>query len=154
MDSYDVPADANKDGWITEAEVAAVIAQLRIDYPDGSPWGSGDIWRSPALGSGSACAGFAFMVSDKIFGSLPAYEVSMEETRVGDVLDNGPAHHTSVALNDYGKLVFEGVNYTDGYYTADGNFSGGKVGWDTVKYYEDWPTGTSGTHIYSRYPAE
>ena len=111
--AYDVPADTNKDGWITEAEVAAVIAQLRIDYPDGSPWGSGDIWRSPALGSGSACAGFAFMVSDKIFGNLPAYEVSMEETRVGDVLDNGPAHHTSVALNDYGKLVFEGVNYTD-----------------------------------------
>lgn len=33
---YDVPADANKDGWITESEVQAVLDQLRIDYPTGS----------------------------------------------------------------------------------------------------------------------
>lgn len=149
--AYDVPADTNKDGWITEAEVQAVLAQLRIDYPTGSRWGSGDFWTSPVFGRSDECAGFAYMLSDKIFGNLPAYEVAMEETRVGDVLKDGPAYHKNVALNDYGKLIFEGVNYTEGYYTVDGNVSG-TVAWDVVNYYAEWPTGTRGTHIYSRYP--
>lgn len=150
---YDVPADTNKDGWITEAEVQAVLDQLRIDYPEGSPWGSKDFWRSPVMGNGSECAGFAYMISDKIFGNLPRHAISMEETHVGDVLINGPAHHTNVVLNDYGKAMFEGVNYDDGYFTANGN-SNGCVSWDSVRYYEDWPTGTAGTYIWSRYPKE
>lgn len=150
---YDVPADSNKDGWITEAEVQAVLAQLRIDYPEGSHWGSDSRWNSSVFGPGRECAGFAFMVSDKIFGNLPKYEISMESTRVGDVLFNGPENHKNVVLNDYGKDMFEGVNYTDSYTTANGNASGETVRWDMVEYYADWPTGTSGTHIYSRYPA-
>lgn len=153
VNSYDVPADSNKDGWITEAEVQTVLAQLRIDYPDGSPWGSSDHWWSPALGGGNECAGFAYMVSDKIFGNLPKYEVRIEDTRVGDVMDNGPAYHTNVTLNDYGQLVVEGVGYDDAYFTANGNAKG-KVRWDSVRYYAEWPTGTSGTHIWSRYPKE
>lgn len=120
----DVPADANKDGWITEAEVQAVLDQLRIDYPDGSPWGSSDQWWSPVFGGGSEFAGFTNMVSDRIFGTLPKYEVQIEDTRVRDVLEDGPANHKNIALNDYGKLIFEDVNYNDGYYTADGNVSG------------------------------
>lgn len=47
---YDVPADTNKDGWITEAEVQAILAQLRIEYPTGSHWGSDSHWWSPVLG--------------------------------------------------------------------------------------------------------
>lgn len=140
-------------GWITEAEVQAVLDQLRIDYPDGSPWGSSDQWWSPAFGDGSEFAGFTNMVSDRIFGTLPKYEVQIEDTRVRDVLEDGPANHKNIALNDYGKLIFEDVNYDDGYYTADGNVSG-EVRWDTVNYYADWPTGTHGTVIYSRYLKE
>ena len=150
---YDVPADANKDGWITEAEVQAVLDQLRFDYPDGSPWGSSDHWRSPVLGAGSECAGFAYMVSDRIFGTLPKYEVQMKDTRVGDVLDDGPAHHTNVVLNDYGALTYEGQPCPDQYLTADGNVSG-EVWWGMVSDYSDWPAGTRGTVIYSRYPKE
>ena len=150
---YDVPADTNKDGWITEAEVQKVLNQLRIDYPDGSPWGSDDHWFSSVLGNGWECAGFAYMVSDKIFGNLPAYEVQIEGTRVGDVMKNGPGNHKSIVLNDYGKAVYEGNIYPEQYYTVDGNV-GGKVGWDIVKRYSEWPTGTSGTAIYSRYPKE
>lgn len=151
VSAYDVPADVNKDGWITEAEVQAVLAQLRIDYPDGSPWGSSDQWWSPVLGGGAECAGFAYMVSDKIFGTLPKYEVAMENTRIGDVLDDGPAHHTNVILNDYGKAVYEGEIYAESYYTVDGNVAG-EVLWDNVDEYANWPTGTRNTVIYSRYP--
>lgn len=153
VDSYDVPADANKDGWITEAEVQAVLNQLRIDYPTGSHWGSDSYWRSPVLGSGNECAGFAYMISDKIFGTLPKYEVAMEETRVGDVLDDGPAYHTSVVLNDYGKATYKGQTSTTQYLTADGNLDA-SVKWDCICRYSNWPTGTSGTVIYSRYPAK
>ena len=151
VNSYDVPADSNKDGWITEAEVQTVLAQLRIDYPDGSPWGSSDHWWSPALGGGNECAGFAYMVSDKIFGNLPKYEVRIEDTRVGDVMDNGPAYHTSVVLNDYGMAIYNDTVYPEQYYTVDGNV-GGKVSWNIVERYSDWPTGTADTHIFSRYP--
>lgn len=157
VNSYDVPADTNKDGWITEAEVQAVLDQLRIEYPDGSEWGLKTRYpglpNGAGMGSASACAGFANMVSDRIFGNLPAYEVSLEETRVGDIMDNGPADHRSIVLNDYGKDVFEGVNYTESYTTANGN-SSGHVAWDSVRFYADWPTGTPRTYIRSRYPQE
>ena len=156
VSAHDVPADVNKDGWITEAEVQAVLDQLRVEYPTGSHWG--ETTRYPGrtdkkgLGAASACAGFANMVSDRIFGSLPAYHVSLEETRVGDIMDNGPGDHRNIVLNDYGKDVFEGVNYTDSYTTANGNASGETVRWDRVDYYADWPTGTPKTYIRSRYP--
>lgn len=151
VDSYDVPADTNKDGWITEAEVQAVLAQLEIEYPHGSPWGSNDRWTSPVFGSGRECAGFAFMVSDKIFGDLPKYAIAIEDTRVGDVMFDGPTNHKSVILNDYGKLIFEGINYTEGYYSADGNVSG-TVAWGVVNYYADYSPTAAGSVIYSRYP--
>lgn len=152
---YDVPADTNKDGWITEAEVQAVLNQLRVEYPEGSEWGPNTRYpglpNGAGMGSGTACAGFAKMVSDRIFGTLPKYEVTMENSRVGDYLLNKPADHANITLTDYGKLVFEGVSYTDAYFTANGNAKG-KVSWDSVRYYDDWPTGTRGTVIYSRYP--
>ena len=91
------------------------------------------------------------MVSDRIFGTLPAYYVSLEETRVGDIRDNGPANHVNIILNDYGKDMFEGVIYPESYTTTDGNVSG-KVVWDKVLFYADWPAGTSRTYIRSRYP--
>ena len=157
VNSYDVPADTNKDGWITEAEVQAVLDQLRVEYPDGSEWGLKTRYpglpNGAGMGSASACAGFANMVSDRIFGNLPAYEVSLEETRVGDIMDNDPADHRSIVLNDYGEDVFEGVNYTESYTTANGN-SSGHVAWDSVRFYDEWPVGVGNTRIRSRYPQE
>ena len=150
-----VPADANKDGWITEAEVQAVLAQLRVEYPDGSEWGPNTRYpglpNGAGMGSGTACQGFANMVSDRIFGTLPKYEVTMEDSRVGDYSYNKPANHASIILNDYGKDEFEGVVYPDSYTTVDGN-SAGTVFWGMAKFYDEWPAGASGAHIWSRYP--
>ena len=152
---YTVPADANKDGWITEAEVQAVLAQLRVEYPDGSEWGPNTRYpglpNGAGMGSGTACQGFANMVSDRIFGTLPKYEVTMEDSRVGDYSYNKPANHASIILNDYGKDEFEGVVYPDSYTTVDGN-SAGTVFWGMAKFYDEWPAGASGAHIWSRYP--
>ena len=61
------------------------------------------------------------------------------------------ANHDNIVLNDYGKAVFEGINYTDGYFCVSGNTSG-KVFWDGVECYDDWPAGVGNTRILSRYP--
>ena len=155
VSAYDVPADTNKDGWITEAEVQAVLNQLRVEYPDGSEWGPNTRYpglpNGAGMGSGTACQGFANMVSDRIFGTLPKYEVTMEDSRVGDYSYNKPANHASIILNDYGKDEFEGVVYPDSYTTVDGN-SAGTVFWGMAKFYDEWPAGASGAHIWSRYP--
>ena len=153
--AYDVPADSNKDGWITEAEVQTVLAQLREEYPHGTPWGRDTRYPGrpdgKGMGGASACQGFAYMVSDRIFGTLPAYYVSLEETRVGDIMDDGPANHANIVLNDYGKSEYNGTIYPDDYTTVDGNTSG-TVFWEMLQHYADWPTGTSRTYIRSRYP--
>ena len=155
VSAHDVPADANKDGWITEAEVLAVLNQLRVEYPHGSEWGLHTRYPGrpdgKGMGGASACQGYAYMVSDRIFGTLPAYYVSLEETRVGDIMDNGPANHANIVLNDYGKSEYNGTIYPDDYTTVDGNTSG-TVFWEMLQHYADWPTGTSRTYIRSRYP--
>ena len=88
---YNVPADSNKDGWITEAEVQAVVAQLKTEYPEGS------LWRGPDgndetgkyfghAGRGTGCAGFTYMVSDRIFGNLPKRQIdSAYDLRLWDI---------------------------------------------------------------------
>ena len=155
VNSYDVPADSNKDGWITEAEVQTVLAQLREEYPHGTPWGRDTRYPGrpdgKGMGGASACQGFAYMVSDRIFGTLPYYTVTLENSRVGDIMIDKQANHDNIVLNDYGKAVFEGINYTDGYFCVSGNTSG-KVFWDGVEYYDDWPAGVGNTRILSRYP--
>ena len=157
VSAHDVPADANKDGWITEAEVLAVLNQLRVEYPHGSEWGLHTRYPGRPDGKGmgpdSACGGFMNLVSDRIFGTLPAYVVSLEETRVGDAMIDKQANHGDIVLNDYGKSIYEGVIYPEDYTTVDGNMSG-HVAWDVLGHYADWPAGVGNTRILSRYPKE
>ncbi len=157
ISAYDVPADSNKDGWITEAEVQTVLAQLREEYPHGTPWGRDTRYPGrpdgKGMGGASACQGYAYMVSDRIFGTLPYYTVTLENSRVGDIMIDKEANHDNIVLNDYGKDMFEGVIYPESYTTTDGNVSG-KVVWDKVLFYDEWPAGVGNTRILSRYPKE
>ena len=153
VSAYDVPADANKDGWITEAEVQAVLAQLREEYPDGATYDPKAVWKSPVMGNGIQCAYIAYMFSDRIFGNLPKYVVPMERSRVGDVLNDIAGVHRNIVLNDYGQDVYEGVVYPDSYTTVDGG-AAGVVHWGNVEYYHNWPTNPKDAVVYSRYPKE
>ena len=152
---YDVPADTNKDGWITEAEVQAVLDQLRVEYPDGSEWGLHTRYPGrpdgKGMGAASACEGFANLVSDRIFGTLPSYVVPLEGIRTGDIMIDKQANHRDIVLDDYGESMYEGVVYPDDYTTVDGNMSG-HVAWDVLGHYADWPAGVGNTRILSRYP--
>jgi len=157
ISAYDVPADTNKDGWITEAEVQMVLAQLREEYPHGTPWGRDTRYPGrpdgKGMGGASACQGYAYMVSDRIFGTLPYYTVTLENSRVGDIMIDKEANHDNIVLNDYGEFEQEDIIYPEAYYTTDGNVSG-KVVWDKVLFYDEWPAGFGNTRILSRYPKE
>ena len=156
---YDVPADTNKDGWITEAEVQAVLDQLRNEYPDDYIYDSQVVYNSPAFGGGRECAYIAFLFSDRIFGNLPKYVIPIDQSRVGDVQHYKTPSHWGVILNDFGKGTYEGVVYPESYTTVDGGLKrdGGKscaVYWGMVSSYADWPTRDIEASVYSRYPRE
>ncbi len=149
---YTVPADANKDGWLTEDEVSTVIAQIMEEYPEGTPWGTEKNYYSKTWGmNGNACAAFAMMASDRIFGDLPKrVQRDVYSTRIGDTVKDTSPHWSVVyaieelpSAPEYGQL-----------YTIAGNM-GGKVGlgggdfssWgDGIK--KGWLT------IWTRYPVE
>ena len=139
--AYDVPADSNKDGWITEAEVQAVLAQLKEEYPNRATYDPTAYWSSPVMGTGKECAYIAFMFSDRIFGSLPKRSTSLENMRVGDVLKE--PGHWSMTQNNYGDL-------SEQYRSINGGAKG-VVSWTMLSRYDEWPS--SGT-VYSRYPKE
>lgn len=149
---YTVPADANKDGWLTEDEVAAVIAQIMEEYPVGTPWGEDKFYRGTGWPNGGyACAAFAQMASDRIFGNLPkrvqrdAYSI-----RIGDVTSNKQPHWNIVraieelpAAPEYGAI-----------YSVGGNV-GGKIGPGLDDYGSfDRDIKNGGLTIWTRYPVE
>ena len=140
VSTQDVPADTNKDGWITEAEVQAVLAQLKEEYPNRATYDPTAYWSSPVMGTGKECAYIAFMFSDRIFGSLPKRSTSLENMRVGDVLKE--PGHWSMTQNNYGDL-------SEQYRSINGGAKG-VVSWTMLSRYDEWPS--SGV-IYTRYPA-
>ena len=115
---YTVPADANKDGWITEAEVQARIEELKTQYVPGTLWNDASIWgtdptsadgyvrnglhsyTSKVLGNGTGCAGWALLLSDRIFGNLPTRQFSdVHSLRPGDVIGDTVTPHWVVYMN-------------------------------------------------------
>ena len=123
---YSVPADANKDGWITEAEVQARIEELKVQYKPGTLWNDASVWgtdrnsadgyvsnglhyyTSKTIGGGSGCAGWAKLLSDRIFGNLPWRQFSdVYSLRPGDIVADMGTPHWMV----YTKPEPENANY-------------------------------------------
>lgn len=163
INTYTVPADTNKDGWLTYTEVEAVLTQLQKEYPQGTAWGDDKYYFAsvgPNGGSTRAygCAAFATMVSDRIFGDLPYRRVSADYSvdvkqiyRPGDLSHSTSINHWQVTMGEY----WQG----DGeyYYVADGN-SNGIVNWCTAgSYMKSLETLSKYDGIvlycYTRYPA-
>ncbi len=141
MTKYTVPADFNLDGILTEDEVQQMLDQLQEEFPQGSylgdaifpsdgylPLGSagyawtaendGIYYESDYLGAGGDCIAWAYYVSDRIFGNLPARKISAGEwvetdVRVGDIIDIG---HYNVATT---KGEWDATANTYWYTTTD-----------------------------------
>lgn len=152
VNQYTVPADTNKDGWLTEAEVKAALEQLMEEYPEGSQWGEEKRYTSKIWGmTGIACVAYAMTVSDRIFGDLPKrVQFDAYSIRIGDVITN--SQHWGVVYNLwwYDEDPSQGVLYG-----ISGNV-GGKVGLGGDSY-GDIDRDIKNNHavtVYTRYPRE
>lgn len=73
---------------VTEENVLEIIEELKVKYPDGSRYDPNTAYYSRGIGrSGIECAKLAFMLSDEIFGDLPAQIVTNYDLiRPGDIV--------------------------------------------------------------------
>ena len=122
----------------TEENVADLLDDLWSSYPDYSQWNVNTTYTSQRLGSGTGSRGFAYMLSDKIFGGMPANRIDdPADLRLGDVisLNNG---------SQYG-VVCEADKDTFSYVTCD---SSGWVDWSNDMYRDDLDRNDT---VYTRY---
>ena len=82
---------------VTEENVLEIIEELKVKYPDGSKYDPNTSYYSKGFQSGSReCAKLAFMLSDEIFGDLPARtHTDVSKIRPGDVIRT--TYHWSIA---------------------------------------------------------
>lgn len=101
MDRYDTvytryPADADDDDddddvlsngkAVTEKNVLSILSDLEDDY-DGDDWAEDDRYRSDVLGTGYGSQGFAYFISDEIFGDLDVSKnTKFTQMKAGDIL--------------------------------------------------------------------
>ena len=134
----------------TEYEAYTRMIALRDQYPEGTPWENSSkykyTWKGGIFTSGTGCAGFAFMLSDAAFGSLPArrsYDITFDDLRVGDIL--------RIKNNTHSVVVME--HYSDCIVVAEGNFgpaSNKIVHWGRTFTREQ--VEEVGTYYMTRYP--
>lgn len=127
----------------TEENVMKILEEIKAEYPQDSPWGEDDRHSSPVFGSGRECASYAFMVSDRIFGTLPKRVLEdHSQIRPGDVIEmkdaNGNTYHWEVATTSI---------ESDGYLGITSGNNGGLVGWG-------WSSSDAldGFVVWTRYP--
>lgn len=131
----------------TVANVEAILAELKREYPEGTPWGAPGIPNNNyykhdcssshdvkklmnSIGGTNfslkyACGGWMCMVSERIFGETgaPAREVTdVNKVRPGDIVvqydENGKIYHVAIA-EVIGRNQYQNNEYR--YATCDGN---------------------------------
>ena len=130
----------------TEANVLEILEELKEEYPTGTEWGAGKYYNSPTLGPAYECAAFAFMASDRIFGTLPVRtHRNYDNIRPGDIIEmknsSGQTYHWCVVATDIDS---------EGYFQVTSGNSGGKVAWGGAWWtISDMPQNDV---VYTRYP--
>ena len=123
---------------VTEENVSDLLRELEAEYPSFDQWDTGRVYTSKVLGRGSGEAGFAYMLSDRVFGAISSYELDdPEDLRVGDLLklDNG---------STYGVVVSrDGDRFT--YASCDED---GWISWSRSESLDDLDRSDT---VYSRY---
>ena len=119
------------------------MTKLRGEYPEGTPWTNDNTyqWKGGIFTHGAGCAAFAFLLSDAVFGDLPARQltgISADALRPGDILRlNGDTHSVIVLQNTpYGIVI------------AEGNYNSA-IHWDRVLSRTD---AESADYVLTRYP--
>ncbi len=130
----------------TEEQAAydAMVA-LKSQYPDGTRWTNSNYygWKGGIYSGGYGCAGFAFMLSDAAFGSLPARmikPVSFSDVRVGDIIRVKGDSHSVIVLEVQ----------TDSVVIAEGNMNSSVLWGRTLKKTDV----EAATYLITRWPQE
>lgn len=149
-----VPASA---ATLTEEEVYQRIIEMKSQYPDGTPWSNSNsyVWKIPDEHgykvTGNGCAGFAFLLSDAAFGTLPVRKLTdfkYEDVKVGNILRLNGDSHSVVVL----KVNSDGVNIAEGNFTYYGKYNN-----QPVVYWNRTLTKNevlNSDYMYDRYPTE
>lgn len=142
---------------ITEENVIELLAELEDKYPNGTPSGSKDYYTSIQFGTGYECAGFAFRISDEVFGKAenPKRRVDdLSEIRPGDTirtLKDGKSVHWTTALT-----AIDSEGYIQS--TVDGNSGDSDVNGVVKWNYNCWVNTTYAIEqgftyeVWTRYP--
>lgn len=122
----------------TEENVANLIDDVWGSYPDYDQWNVNTTYTSQRLGVGTGSKGFAYMISDKIFGGMPANQIDdPADLRLGDVISFNSG-------SQYG-VVCEADEDSFTYVSCD---SSGWISWKNDMYRDDLDRYDT---VYTRY---
>ncbi len=122
----------------TEENVANLIDDVWASYPDYDQWNVNTTYTSQRLGVGTGSKGFAYMISDKIFGGMPANQIDdPADLRLGDVISFNSG-------SQYG-VVCEAAEDSFTYVSCD---SSGWISWKNDMYRDDLDRYDT---VYTRY---
>jgi hypothetical protein len=115
---------------------------LKEQYPEGMTWTNDNFyaWQGGIYSGGYGCVGFAFILSDTAFGSLPARKhTDFDNIQVGDIIRvNNDTHSVVILSIDETKVTL-----------AEGNYNS-SIHWGRVLTLEQLKA--AGDYIMTRYP--
>lgn len=139
----------------TEVQVYNELIQLRFEFPEGTPYTNDDYYASKLKVknrqiSGKGCFGFAALISDRLFGSLPASiviegeamkSITADNIHIGDIIriNDGKGGHSVVVL----------AKTREGIYLVEGNYSK-SVHWGRFLSYDQ--VRNTCEYLWSRWP--
>jgi len=145
------PPPPPSDNKTPTTEQQSIIDRLRAEYPEGTPWDNSKSYdwyavKEYAVFTGRGCAGFAFLVSDALFGTSAAAKkienFNPSDLKVGDIIRINNNTHSVVVL----QVKSDSVIITEGNYIVGGT---GTIHWDRELPFS--AIGKPGDYIYTRY---
>lgn len=162
---------------VTEANVLALIREIRSKYPPGTNFGTGyttlnttgDVYKTIGRRTSvrNGCGAWAALVSDYIFGQTgaPMRKIDFKSARPGDILvilePNGDVYHVlAIISNAHHDDDIEGwgVKTTDAGRPPNASISAYTIGWDDdiggyggIVYDDGY--GASTKEVWTRYPS-
>lgn len=127
----------------SEAEAYKGMIGLKKEFPEGMRYTNDDYyaWKGGIFTGGYGCAGFAFRMSDEVFGSLPSrriYSFTYDDVHVGDILRVNNDTHSVIVIERYEDYVV----------VAEGNYNS-SIHWGRVFTKENV---LKATYLHTRYP--
>ena len=131
-------------GEMTEKAIYQRMIALQSQYPEGMRWTNENYygWNGGIFTGGYGCAGFAFILSDAAFGTLPARtieeNISIDVVRVGDILRVNNNTHSVIILEVHDDYIV----------IAEGNYNS-SIHWGRIM---SAPQVAAADYIMTRYP--